>query len=123
MKKGLISAMGLVALMALLTVGCAPAPTAPTSTSATPSTRPEAFFLEVSEPQDESVVSVGDIRLSGATTPDAVVSVNGEIVEVNEDGNFTTMVTLEEGPNLIEVVASDFEGNEDSCILTIVYVP
>lgn len=123
MKKGLISATGLVALVALLIMGCAPAPTAPTSPPATPSTRPEVFFLEVREPQDESVVSVGDIRLSGATTPDAVVSVNGKIVEVDEEGNFVTMVTLEEGPNLIEVVASDFEGNEDSCILTIIYAP
>ncbi len=51
------------------------------------------------------------------------MSVNGELAEVDEEGNFTMMVVLEEGPNIIEVIASDLEGNEESRTLVIIYVP
>lgn len=130
--KGLILIV-VSALMILLAAGCqqeAPTPTAtptatpaPTATETPTPTRPEGFSLEVMEPYDESVVNTSHIPLSGTTTPDAVVSVNGQIVEVDEWGSFATVVTLQEGPNIIEVVASDFEGNEESRILTIVYAP
>jgi hypothetical protein len=44
------------------------------------------------------------------------------VVDVDAEGKFSTMVTLEEGPNPIEVLASDFEGNEGSVTLTVIYV-
>ena len=43
----------------------------------------------------------------GETTPDAVVSINGDAVEVDVLGQFAALVELIEGPNLIEVVASN----------------
>ena len=84
---------------------------------------PAGFFLKVTEPKDESIVTTSVIPVSGTTSPDAVVSVNGEVVEIDEQGNFTTVVTLEEGPNTIEVIASDFEGNKESTVLAIIYIP
>ena len=104
-----------------------PAPT-PTPTPApeptpTPAPIPVGFFLKVTEPKDEGILTASVLRVSGTTTPDAVVSVNGEVVEVDEWGNFTTMVTLEEGPNTIEVIATDFEGNKESTILAVIYIP
>ena len=83
----------------------------------------QGFFLEVTEPQDEAVVSTSSIRVSGSTSPEAEVSVNGELIDVDEQGNFAAMVELEEGPNAIEVVATDYEGNEKSCILAVIYSP
>jgi hypothetical protein len=77
--------------------------------------------LEVTEPQDESVVHVSEIVVSGITRSDAVVSINDAVVEVDEDGKFSATVTLEEGPNSIEVIASDYEGNEESQVLTLIY--
>lgn len=59
----------------------------------------------------------------GATNPDNVVSVGGEVVEVDEDGNFTVVVTLEEGPNVIEVIASNFDGEEVDTLITVIYFP
>ena len=47
---------------------------------------------------------------------------NGVLVEVDADGNFSTAVALDEGPNSIEVIASDYEGNEASKILTVIYL-
>ena len=81
------------------------------------------FFLTITEPADNSIINTDKVEVRGRTIPRAVVSVNGELVEVEQEGNFTTMVVLEEGPNTIEVIASDLEGNEESRILVIIYVP
>ena len=80
------------------------------------------FSLKVTSPQDESIVYTFETAVAGVTAPDAVVSVNGALVEVDADGNFSTTVSLEEGPNSIEVIASDYEGHEASQILTVIYV-
>ena len=71
----------------------------------------------------ESIVHTDTIALNGLTRPDAVVSVNGVIVDVDSTGAFSAVVTLQPAPNLIEIVASDFQGNKVSAVLTIIYVP
>ena len=112
--------------------GEAPAPTAtptpiPTAT-ATPtstlqSTLPESLFLEIVEPTDESVIHELPLVVVGRTTPDAVVSVNGQTAEVNTQGSIVALVSLEPGPNLIEVVASDLTGKQESALLAVIYLP
>ena len=79
--------------------------------------------LEISTPQDESVVTSATIVVSGTTEANAVVSVNGVLVNVDDEGQFSTTITLEEGPNYIEVLASDYEGNETGKSLSVIYVP
>ncbi|MEE8471236.1 MAG: Ig-like domain-containing protein [Dehalococcoidia bacterium] len=100
-------------------------PTPTPSPAATPVPTPTGLFLEVAELEDESVVDTASITVSGSTLPAATVSVsvNDEIqmADVSEDGSFNVTITLEEGPNLIEVIASDLEGNEVSTTLTIIY--
>ena len=83
----------------------------------------EAHFLDVTAPEDESVLDSATVEVMGATNPDNVVSVGGEVVEVDEDGNFTVVVTLEEGPNVIEVIASNFDGEEVDTLITVIYFP
>lgn len=78
--------------------------------------------LTVSQPLNETTVYAADLVVKGQTESDAVVSVDGVTVEVDAEGKFSTTVTLEEGPNPIEVYASDFEGNEGSVFLTVIYV-
>jgi len=106
-----VAALGMVLLLVLI-AACAP----------TPTLKPE-FFLTVTQPADESIINVDKVEVIGITTAGAVVSINGELAEVDEEGNFTMMVVLEEGPNIIEVIASDLEGNEESRTLVIIYVP
>lgn len=84
---------------------------------------PTSLTLQVTEPQNESVVHASEIVVSGTTRSDAVVSINDAVVEVDEEGKFSATVTLEEGPNSIEVIASDYEGNETSQVLTLIYQP
>lgn len=126
MKRGLIL---FTMLAALLCAGCQVAPSGPPSSppSGPPSPPPAepstGFFLELTQPQDETVVDTSPIYVSGSTSPGAEVSVNGELIDVNEKGNFAATVELEEGPNAIEVIATDYEGNEESCILAVIYAP
>ena len=63
------------------------------------------------------------VTVSGTTTPDALVSINGSLVDVANDGTFTATVDLNPAPNLIEVIGSDFQGNKVSAVLTVIYIP
>ena len=104
------------------TAAAAPTPS-PTPTAALTPGEDERLFIEITEPADESVVSMDTVAVRGTTTADAVVSVNGAVVEVDAQGSFEAIVTLEEGPNLIEVVASDLTGAGESIDIVVVYIP
>ncbi len=58
----------------------------------------------------------------GHTSPEAVVSVNSEITIADTQGTFVITITLAEGPNIVEVIASDEEGNEARTSLTVTLV-
>lgn len=111
----------------------APTPTArptplitPTpSPAATPVPTPAAapLSLAVASPAAESIVKEGTITVRGKTSPDAVVTVDNKIVDVDENGNFSASVTLTEGINIIEVLASDLTGSAKGQVLTVIYTP
>lgn len=112
------------------TATATPAPTAtsiptPTATAtATPEgALPSELFLEITEPADESVVSQPTVTVRGLTTPDAIVSVGGQTVDVDAQGEFAVEITLEPGPNIIELVASNLEGIEESTLISLIYIP
>ncbi|MEE9199233.1 MAG: hypothetical protein V3U26_05495 [Dehalococcoidia bacterium] len=102
-----------------------PAPTqippSPTPTSQT--ALPEELFLEVTEPSDESTVREVPLVVVGRTTPDAVISVDGQTTDVNAQGEFVALVSLEPGPNVIEVVASDLTGRQETALMAVIYIP
>ena len=83
----------------------------------------QAFFLLVTEPEDQSIVSASRQPVRGRTAPDAIVSVNGVGVEVDEAGAFSTTVTLEQGPNIIEVVGTSPDGRVLSAVLAVIFRP
>ena len=98
----------------------------PTPTPAPPTETPDAvgaFFLDLGilERFDEYFVTTDTFYVAGRTSIDALVSVNDTFVDVAVDGTFRATVTLEEGPNIIEVVASTAEGDESSIVLVIIY--
>ena len=93
----------------------------------TPAPTQAALVLEITQPGDGAQVSTRDILVSGKTVTGAVVSAliddTVAIADIDQDGNFSVTVSLEEGPNLIEVVASDQLGNEKSASIVVIYVP
>ena len=84
---------------------------------------PQTFFLLITEPQYDTVVTGPSMRLSGRTGADAVVSVNGVSAEVDGLGAFTTTAQLEPGPNIIDVVATSPEGEVISSVVAVIYRP
>lgn len=78
------------------------------------------LFLEVIGLGEENIVRGNTLFLSGRANPDAVLSINGVIVPVDSDGVFGVNVSLDPGPNLLEVVASDLAGNTESRVITVI---
>lgn len=81
------------------------------------------FLLLVTEPENESIVSVSVLRLAGRTGPNAIVSINGRSVPVDRFGYFSATVALDEGPNVIDVVATNDDGRTLSTVLAVIYRP
>ncbi len=106
------------------TATATPEPTATATPTATPDPFAEALFLHVTSPEgDEDFVSVATYTVAGNTRIDAIVSVNDQIAEVDQNGSYSATVELEIGPNIVEVVASVASGDEVSKVLTIFYLP
>lgn len=74
-------------------------------------------------PIDGVEITEPAIPVIGVTMPDAVVGVNGIPAEVNHLGIFSTLVSLEEGANLIEVVATDIRGEVRFQTVVVFYTP
>ena len=82
------------------------------------------FFLQLIDPQGEEVITEErTIDVVGRTRVDAVVTVNDSLIEPDSDGLFMSNVDLEEGPNIIEVIASVASGEQEELILVVIYVP
>jgi len=127
---GVASALIIGSMLLLMGCGTPEPPVTPPSTpeptpTLTPTLPPEEPSLELvvmvpedgaATPQDEESVefTVGTwgIPIIGTTRVDAVVTVDGTLVEVNEDGMFVHSVGLSEGPNLVTITASDLLGNK-----------
>jgi hypothetical protein len=61
------------------------------------------------------------ITIKGRTVPDAVVSINADVVDVDSNGYFSMQITLDEGPNVFNIIATDDEGNEESTELIVFF--
>ena len=69
------------------------------------------------------MVDDSEIPVTGRSSPDATVSVNGQLATIDESGNFEALLPLGEGPNLMEVIASDLAGDMRTNVLTVIYQP
>ncbi len=95
-----------------------PATTAP-ATAATP---PGGLLtVTILSPEDNVVVSAPQVEITGQSAPNAVITLNDEITLADATGAFSAAVPLVEGPNVIEVVASDVDGNEAVLQLFVTY--
>ena len=100
-------------------------PTPAGSPTAIPVNNTQTYILslQIEGISDESVVRGDTIVLSGQTTADAIVSINGVIVPVDELGRFEVPLLLDPGPNQIDVVASDLDGDSVSASFLVVSLP
>ncbi len=104
-----------------------PNPTQPPATE-TPAptvvaTEGDLFLQLISPPETEVFTDTGTLAVVGRTRVDAVVTINDTVVEPDIDGEFSLDVPLEEGPNIIEVVASVASGEQMDLVLVAIYLP
>ncbi len=62
--------------------------------------------LEIDRPGPEAITDRGTVEIAGAAHPDAQVQINGESVEVNDEGRFLVTRALQSGENELRIVAS-----------------
>ena len=84
---------------------------------------PQPFFLIITEPLDQTFAVHPTIPLVGRTTAGTVITVNGVAVPVDVSGVFSTTVTLEPGPNIIEVLGTSTDGEELDALVAVIYRP
>lgn len=84
----------------------------------------QAPNLLISTPQDGQQfygTNEAIIMIKGTTDPDVSVQINNHAVVVSSDGSFTDRLSLNEGNNVINVVATDSAGNQAQIQLSVSY--
>jgi cold shock CspA family protein len=79
----------------------------------------ENLTLTVTSPADKSTVNSAAIQVIGKTAPNAEVFVNDQSGKADSTGNFFVNFSLDEGENVLTVVANDDKGNYAEKELTI----
>lgn len=83
------------------------------------------IYLEISEPQDESVSDTKLITVSGKTKAGSIVVILTEdeeqVVNPTELGDFTASITLADGENLIQITAIAENGESVSIDRIVTY--
>jgi hypothetical protein len=95
--------IALVFTILVLIVGC--------SAPATP----EPVVLAVEGVEVEN----GQAVITGHTNPDVLLEVNGQPVEVDDEGRFTAVVSLEMGTNFVGLTATAHDGRQRTEVLTV----
>ena len=107
-------------------------PTVPTATpepkapaGPTPVPQSAALDLDVTFPPDDMIVDSETITVTGIASPDATVSVNGSLAIPDADGRFSLelIISPDENPLAIEVIATSVAGEELSLVRTVIFVP
>lgn len=77
--------------------------------------------LEISEPSDNSTISIQEIKVKGTTDKETYIHINDMPVVVDANGNFETTVRLKDGDNQITAKAQDIAGNEEIKTIKVTY--
>ncbi len=94
-------------------------------TLALPNTPTPAVTVPISltAPHDGETVNTSPLLVSGVTAPNAIVSVNDTVGVADVEGRFDLMVPVQAGPNVLEIIASQANGQQAFLIMTVMYQP
>jgi hypothetical protein len=70
-----------------------------------------APVVTILSPQEGTVTSMGVVSITGRSEAGSLVTINGSSVPVQTNGDFGGSVTLTEGANAIQIIATDVAGN------------
>ncbi len=95
----------------------------PASTSSAKTSPSGEFHLTLATPQDGETFNTAKIQVSGKTSPNADITVDGKKIKADGNGDFSGFTTLSEGPSTLVITASDKTGNFVEKDLEITYTP
>ena len=75
----------------------------------------QTLFVTLANPVEQDVevpLDTAQFMIQGTSMPGAVVSIDGDLADIDNQGNFGGAVSLDQGANKIDVVASDDQGNQ-----------
>jgi hypothetical protein len=92
-------------------------------TLALPNTPTPSLNLKITldAPHDGETTNVSPLLVTGSAMPNAIISVNDVVGVAQGDGRFDLMVPLQVGPNVLEVIASQPDGQQTFVIVTVMY--
>lgn len=104
----------------------APEQTKKITSDISPTPTPDnSLFLTLDSPKNEEVLSTKTVKISGKTTPDAIIVVNteanDEVVTPASNGSFTLTQSIGNDVNLIQVTAIFPNGEEKVIQRTVTY--
>lgn len=86
---------------------------------------PVSLFLEIANPQDEILVYEESLLISGKTGPEFPVIISGSKddygLQSGKDGQFSRILNLSPGVNIIEITAFDPDGNRKTVTKSVYY--
>ncbi len=128
-----------ILLPLLLLAACTPDLSQPAAPDGTGQTLPETraatapaatqqwvsgpLVFTLTAPDDGAVVNHPQVALEGTTSIETILSINDEIFLLPAGQSFSLPIALEEGPNALSVVASDYEGHKIEFVLIVIYQP
>lgn len=77
--------------------------------------------LKIIQPENGVTVNQSEIIIKGETDKETFIKINQSPVVVDALGNFSFLVKLQEGENIIQITAEDEAGNIEEKILTVIY--
>lgn len=98
----------------------------PSPSTSLPSPLPSpTFSLMINEPENNIVLEENEATVSGQTEPEAVVAIlaedQEELLVADEQGFFSTKISLISGLNEIKIIAIDKSGKKEEKIINIVH--
>ena len=82
-----------------------------------------AISLTVSSPVNGFISTNPTVLVKGITLPNADVAVNDSDMKADAKGTFSVSIKLDEGDNIIAIIANDDQGNVAEKELTVIYTP
>jgi hypothetical protein len=79
--------------------------------------------FSILSPMDGEVIGVSPVQVTVISTSEAAFTINGDLFILPSGKESTFLVSLVEGFNPIEIIASDYEGNQVETVLTVIYEP
>lgn len=85
----------------------------------------EKPLLNVKEPEDNKKIQGGDkkIKVAGSTEAGAQIFINESLIIVDQDGNFSSELPLNEGENNFNIKAVDKASNSTEVLRQVTYAP